>query len=286
MLLIMTTGNYCYFNLLAIALSVLLFDDAVWLPLVQKLIPDFQLPAQIILSHGWPLWVTIPVAVIIAVLSVEVVCRLFRCQARWPGPVERLIECIEPFRLVNSYGLFSVMTAERPEIMVEGSNDGNHWVAYEFKWKPGEAKHRPRFVAPHQPRLDWQMWFAALDDPKRLPWFWSFLERLLENEPTVTALLEKNPFADKPPTYVRAQFYDYIFADTWHGKYLVLHEVIEMLNRGGLYIIDDMLPQPNWPDDHAPKVQQLLEVLDQHPQLSVTKLSWASGIVIAARRAT
>jgi hypothetical protein len=56
------------------------------------------------------------------------------------------------------------------------------------------------------------MWFAALDNPKRLPWFWGFLERLLQNEPTVTALLEKNPFADKPPTYVRAQFYDYIFA--------------------------------------------------------------------------
>ena len=70
----------------------------------------------------------------------------------------------------------------------------------------------PPWNIPHQPRLDWQMWFAALDNPKRLPWFWGFLERLLENEPTVTALLAKNPFADKPPTYVRAQFYDYIFA--------------------------------------------------------------------------
>ena len=56
------------------------------------------------------------------------------------------------------------------------------------------------------------MWFAALDNPQRLPWFWRFVERLLENEPTVTALLEKNPFADKPPLYVRAQFYDYTFA--------------------------------------------------------------------------
>ncbi len=62
------------------------------------------------------------------------------------------------------------------------------------------------------PRLDWQMWFAALDDPRRLPWFSRFLERLLENQPTVTTLLQKNPFPDKPPNYVRAQFYDYTYA--------------------------------------------------------------------------
>jgi hypothetical protein len=70
----------------------------------------------------------------------------------------------------------------------------------------------PPWNIPHQPRLDWQMWFAALDNPQRLRWFWRFLERLLENEPTVTALLASNPFADKPPLYVRAQFYDYTFA--------------------------------------------------------------------------
>jgi hypothetical protein len=72
----------------------------------------------------------------------------------------------------------------------------------------------PLWNIPHQPRLDWQMWFAALDNPRRLRWFWSFMQRLLENEPSVTALLEKNPFAAKPPTYVRAEFYDYTFANS------------------------------------------------------------------------
>jgi len=57
------------------------------------------------------------------------------------------------------------------------------------------------------------MWFAALEDPRRLPWFWRFLQRLLENETSVTALLQKNPFPDRPPIYVRAQFYDYAFTD-------------------------------------------------------------------------
>src|SRR6476646_8411812 len=95
---------------------------------------------------------------------------------------------------------------------IEGSYDGVEWHEYEFRYKPGDLMRAPPWNIPHQPRLDWQMWFAALDNPQRLRWFWRFLERLLENEPTVTALLASNPFADKPPVYVRAQFYDYTFA--------------------------------------------------------------------------
>jgi len=104
------------------------------------------------------------------------------------------------------------MTTERDEIVIEGSDDGVEWREYEFRYKPGDVGRRPRWNIPHQPRLDWQMWFAALDDVQRLPWFWQFMRRLLENEPTVTALLEKNPFPDKPPRYVRAQIYDYTYA--------------------------------------------------------------------------
>jgi len=119
---------------------------------------------------------------------------------------------MEPLHIVNSYGLFAVMTTTRREIVIEGSYDGVDWRAYEFRYKPGEVTRRPRWNIPHQPRLDWQMWFAALDDPRRLPWFQHFLRRLLENEPSVTALLEANPFPDAPPRYVRAQFYDYTYA--------------------------------------------------------------------------
>jgi predicted O-methyltransferase YrrM len=79
------------------------------------------------------------------------------------------------------------------------------------------------------------------------------------------------------------QKFDYIFADTWHGKYLMLEEVLEMLNIGGLYIIDDMLPQENWPEGHAAKALNLEKYLKKRADLKLTKLHWATGIMIAAK---
>jgi len=113
---------------------------------------------------------------------------------------------------VNSYGLFRVMTKERPEIIIEGSYDALDWKPYEFKWKAGDLDRPPRFVEPHQPRLDWQMWFAALGDPRQNPWFFALVQRLLEGSPDVLALLGKNPFPERPPRYLRAQIYRYHFA--------------------------------------------------------------------------
>jgi hypothetical protein len=103
------------------------------------------------------------------------------------------------------------MTTERPEIIVEASDDGVRWEAYEFKWKPGDVNRRPRFVQPHQPRLDWQMWFAALGLYQSNPWFACFLQRLLQASPEVLALLRKSPVAGRPPRYVRAVLYLYRF---------------------------------------------------------------------------
>lgn len=80
-----------------------------------------------------------------------------------------------------------------------------------------------------------------------------------------------------------AKRYDYIFADTWHGKYLLLDEVLEMLNIGGIYIVDDMLPQPNWPDGHAEKAEKLIQKLESLPFLHLTKLNWSTGIILATR---
>ncbi|MCP9748767.1 O-methyltransferase [Lacihabitans sp. CS3-21] len=79
------------------------------------------------------------------------------------------------------------------------------------------------------------------------------------------------------------QKFDYIFADTWHGKYLMLDEVLEMLNIGGLYIIDDMLPQENWPEGHAEKALKLEKYLEKRSDLKLTKLNWATGIMIAVK---
>jgi predicted O-methyltransferase YrrM len=82
----------------------------------------------------------------------------------------------------------------------------------------------------------------------------------------------------------KVQKFDYIFADTWHGKYLLLDEVLDMLNKGGLYILDDMLPQPNWPEGHSEKVDKLIAYLETRDDLLLTRQAWATGIIIAVKK--
>jgi len=217
-LLIMATGNYCFFNLLAIALCFLLFEDAVWpRRLREKFSPSegegCPLPWEGSGGRRWPKWIVGPVALVILSLSFLQFSALFRAHVGLPRPAIALQRLLAPFHLVNRYGLFAVMTTSRPEIIVEGSRDGSTWLPYEFKYKPGDVQRRPRFVAPHQPRLDWQMWFAALGTYRENPWFLNFCIRLLQGSPEVLALLDKNPFPDAPPRYIRAVVYDYRFTD-------------------------------------------------------------------------
>jgi predicted O-methyltransferase YrrM len=80
------------------------------------------------------------------------------------------------------------------------------------------------------------------------------------------------------------QKFDYIFADTWHGKYLLLDEVLSMLHKGGLYLIDDMLPQPNWPEGHQEKALRLIADLEARKDLFLTKQAWATGIIVAVKK--
>jgi lipase maturation factor 1 len=216
-LLIALTGNYCFFNLLTIILCVLLLDDSFfnrWLPkgLVDRLIQDAGAE-----SHG--LWVLAGrviraalVALILTISSIEMLST-FGEGGAVPGFARQLVSWQAPFDLANTYGLFAVMTTSRIEIVVEGSNDGQTWQAYDFRYKPGNVARRPPWVAPYQPRLDWQMWFAALGNYQENPWFSNFMIRLLQGSPEVTALLASNPFPNVPPRYVRAVAYDYHFTD-------------------------------------------------------------------------
>jgi hypothetical protein len=136
-----------------------------------------------------------------------------------PPSIFPLMRTIDPLRSVNPYGLFAVMTTERNEIVVEGSADGIAWKEYEFRHKPGSLTRRPSWVAPFQPRLDWQMWFAALGRYEGEIWFERFLTRLLEGSRPVVVLLAVNPFLDTPPRVVRATMYRYRFtrrgSDAW-----------------------------------------------------------------------
>jgi uncharacterized membrane protein YphA (DoxX/SURF4 family) len=132
---------------------------------------------------------------------------------RWPSTrLARLQPWTGPLHLVSSYGLFAVMTRERPEIVIEGSDDGRTWRAYELPFKPGDPRRPLRWVAPHQPRLDWQLWFAALT-PDPPPWFDGLVRRLLEGSPDVLALFAANPFPAQPPRFVRALLYLYGMTD-------------------------------------------------------------------------
>lgn len=209
-LFILVTGNYTFFNWLTLALCVLLFDDFV----LGRLWPRPLAPG----SPSGPQVSPLPhrfaagcVAIVFVGLSLMQMVAAFGPLPGWTSPVVTVYRWLAPFRTVNSYGLFAVMTTERPEIVIEGSADGREWKEYEFRYKPGDLLGRPQFVAPYQPRLDWQMWFAALGTYQQNPWFINFSARLLEGSPTVLALMKKNPFPGGPPKYLRAQLYDYRF---------------------------------------------------------------------------
>ena len=211
-LLIFLTGNYAFFNLLTIALCLFLLDDAALRRLMPRRLADRLVKKNI---HQPPARtrrrVMIGSAVVIITLSG------FRFLGGLgddvPQPIEAVLSALAPYRIFNSYGLFAIMTTSRPEIVVEGSNDGQTWLPYEFPYKPGDLRRPPLWVQPHQPRLDWQLWFAALGSYRQNPWFVNFIVRLLQGSPQVLALLADNPFPDAPPKYVRAMLYDYHFTD-------------------------------------------------------------------------
>lgn len=214
-LVIIATGNYGYFNYLTITLCVLLLDDELW---PRRLRPPPELEATPP-ARQWPRWLLAVVGACIFLSSLLIFgAGLFPKPMRWPdslravqGRLEEWTAPLQRFHIVNSYGLFRSMTKERPEIVIEGSDDGRDWKEYEFKYKPGDVTRRPIFVAPYQPRLDWQMWFEALRPRAASPWFVALCQRLLEGSPPVLELLDSKPFPRQPPRFLRAMRYDYKF---------------------------------------------------------------------------
>jgi lipase maturation factor 1 len=194
--LIFLTGNYTFFNLLTMALCLFLFDDAA--------LAKLRLRVRTVRTK--PALVAVVAVVILSISGLELGGMFFERDSA-------IVRVAAPFGIANTYGLFTVMTTSRPEIIVQGSNDGDTWLDYEFKFKPGDLKAAPKWVAPYQPRLDWQMWFAALSNYPSNPWFSNFMVRILQGSPDVLRLLRKNPFPNAPPKYVRAQVFDYSFTD-------------------------------------------------------------------------
>lgn len=208
-LAIILTGNYAFFNLLTLALCLWAFDDRTFAPIGGLLRRTFPPPHSRATTKFAPLR---PAAnVILALLMLLGGLQLIGMFA--PTTVRfarQAFMSIAPFNVVNTYGLFATMTTTRPELIIEGSNDQVDWREYSFRYKPGELHRGLPQIAPYQPRLDWQMWFAAFGDIQENRWVNNLLYRILTNEPSVTALLEPVPFPTSP-RYIRVLLYDYQF---------------------------------------------------------------------------
>lgn len=205
MLLVALTGNYGFFNLLTLVLCLAALDDS-FLGL-SRLAPEAP-PSGVA-----PKWRG-PALGAFAALWLTVSGLAWSLSSGARPPLEHawsvLLAAVEPLRSINNYGLFAVMTTTRDEIVIEVSADGHDWREWPFKYKPGDPRRPPPIVAPHMPRLDWQMWFAALGAPS--PWFGNLLYRLLEGSPDVRALLGPSPLGAARPAYARATIWSERFS--------------------------------------------------------------------------
>jgi hypothetical protein len=216
-LLIAITGNYGFFNLLTILLCLPLLDDralARFLP--RRLVESARsAPARAPEPRALQIAGAIFAGVVVLFTGAKMLDRTGLLERAGvdglPAPLVDVEESIAPFRSLNDYGLFRVMTKQRLEIEIQGSDDGVAWKPYVLRWKPGPLARAPGWVAPHMPRLDWQMWFAVFAPPRRSPWVERLLARILEDSPSVLALFGENPFPAKPPRFVRALLHEYRF---------------------------------------------------------------------------
>jgi hypothetical protein len=216
-LLIIVTGNFAFFNYLSIALCLLCLDDA-WWRRVARWCPRRRAtppgPAATVASTPRPAsrWAVRTALAVVAYTTI-IALPTFGVRGAWLSVFGPVVSLVAPFESFNTYGLFAVMTTSRIELVIEGSNDGRTWRPYEFRYKPGRLDRRPPVVAPHQPRLDWQMWFAALGGPTDSPWLGALCQHLLRGTPEVLALLADNPFPAAPPRYLRVMRYEYHFTN-------------------------------------------------------------------------
>ncbi|NOT11829.1 MAG: lipase maturation factor family protein [Methylococcaceae bacterium] len=227
---IMLTGNYNFFNLLTILLCLFLFDDQA----IEKILPTPLIysirqkqplagNAANSIAAGW-------LGIVLVTCAIHV--WLYNIKQPLILPLKALVQLTTSYSLINNYGPFAIMTTERPEIIVQGSNDGKNWLTYHFKYKPVNLDQKLIWLIPHQPRLDWQMWFAAMEKPTTHAWFAKFMQKLQKGSHQVLSLMDENPFRGKPPAHVRALLYRYTYTSPkqrastgkiWRREYVGLY---------------------------------------------------------------
>jgi hypothetical protein len=201
---LMISGNFAWLNAVTITLALPALGDGIlgWLLPISP-------PAELVDAPLWHDALVVAVTALVAVLSYRPIANLLSRH-------QVMNTAFDPLRLVNTYGAFGSITRVRREIIVEGTRDeeitpSTQWEEYEFKGKPGDPQRRPPQVAPYHLRLDWLMWFIPLSPQYGRAWFRPFLRRLLANDGDTLKLLRRNPFADSPPTFVRARVFEYRF---------------------------------------------------------------------------
>lgn len=238
-LIIIATSNHNFINLLTILLCLFLLDDRMVEPLLPKnwlarIRNNKASTANIVVKSRS--FVTGIMAILLITISLS--------QAYWyvfnqslSTPFRQIAVIGPRFGFGNVYHVFPSMQTERHELQIEGSYDGENWYAYQFKFKPGPLDLAPRFNVPHQPRLDWMIWFVPPQFAAMNRWFDRFMYRLWNNQPEVTELLAHNPFKDQPPPrYLRVLVFRYEFTDFqeyaetgawWKAEYLGVYPNVE-----------------------------------------------------------
>ena len=273
---VILTANYTFLNYLVLLLGVLLLDDRFILRFTPARWKEKLLP-QTVVTQAPPVETSqsatdepaLPArrrpnpitALKVALTSVMLIWIFYSTtlQMIWlvfphaPLPISP-VTALEPFRIANRYGLFAVMTRGRYEIEFQGSNDGQNWTAYPFRYKPQALNEYPRIYAPYQPRFDWNLWFASLGSWRENLIVPSTEERLLAGAPDVLALFAGNPFPQAPPKQVRAMLWQYWFTSMaekratgmwWRRNLLGLYgPVLEREPDGKIVVIQFPEPLP------------------------------------------
>jgi len=211
--ILILSGNLSFLNWLTILPAIACFDDSFFRKILPKRIVDNVDKAELMSknyavkrSQNFILWALV---IIVAWLSIPTAQNLLSSHQIMNTSFNRL-------HLVNTYGAFGSVGKERHELIIEGTDDEvitpkTQWKEYEFKAKPGSTYRQLPIIAPYHHRLDWQIWFAAMQSPQYNPWLLHFIWKLLDNDKDALTLLADNPFPSAPPKYIRVQFYRYQF---------------------------------------------------------------------------
>ncbi len=209
--ILILSGNLSFLNWLTIVPVIACFDDRFLRKIMPKWIikkSDFAVENQ--KTYRWQPYASWALFVFVAWLSIPVVQNLFSSS-------QYMNTSFNNWDFVNSYGAFGYVGKERHELILEGTqdiiiNEKTTWKEYEFKTKPGNVYRSLPIITPYQPRVDWQIWFAAMERPEQNPWLIHMVSKFLNNDKAALSLISNNPFPDNPPTYIRIEFYKYEFA--------------------------------------------------------------------------